>query len=139
MLSFTPTARRTKQPRLFFACAKAAQHRSRCRGATVLRGAVLANDSDVAREARFVLLDRTREVTLEANNDATAKRGDRSIDLMPREFRLLEHMMRRKVRYLVVKCSFGRCGSKSSFQRPPSWACIWAGFGARSTGRMRRL
>jgi len=37
----------------------------------VLRGAVLANDSDIAREAQFVLLDRTGEVTLEANNDAT--------------------------------------------------------------------
>jgi redox-sensitive bicupin YhaK (pirin superfamily) len=46
----------------FFACAKAAQHRSRCRRATVLRGAVLANDSDIAREAQFVLLDRTGEV-----------------------------------------------------------------------------
>jgi redox-sensitive bicupin YhaK (pirin superfamily) len=56
---------------IFFACAKAAQHRSRCRRATVLRGAVLANDSDIAREAQFVLLDRTGEVTLEANNDAT--------------------------------------------------------------------
>jgi hypothetical protein len=37
----------------------------------VLRGAALANDSDIAREAQFVLLDRTGEVTLEANNDAT--------------------------------------------------------------------
>jgi redox-sensitive bicupin YhaK (pirin superfamily) len=34
-------------------------------------GAALANDSDIAREAQFVLLDRTGEVTLEANNDAT--------------------------------------------------------------------
>jgi DNA-binding response OmpR family regulator len=115
MLNFTPTAGRTKQPRLFFACAKAAQPRSRCGRATVLRGAVLANDSDVAREARFVLLDRTCEVTLEANNDATAKR-----DLLPREFRLLEHMMRRKGWYLAAKCSSERCGSTSSFQRPTS-------------------
>jgi redox-sensitive bicupin YhaK (pirin superfamily) len=38
----------------------------------VLRGAVLVNNTDIAREAQFVLLDRTGgEVTLEANNDAT--------------------------------------------------------------------
>ena len=28
--------------------------------------------------------------------ERTAKRGDRAIDLLPREFRLLEYMMRRK-------------------------------------------
>jgi DNA-binding response OmpR family regulator len=33
--------------------------------------------------------------------ERTAKRGDRSIDLLPREFRLLEHMMRRKGRILT--------------------------------------
>jgi two-component system, OmpR family, response regulator len=33
--------------------------------------------------------------------ERTAKRGDRSIDLLPREFRLLEHMMRRKGRVLT--------------------------------------
>jgi redox-sensitive bicupin YhaK (pirin superfamily) len=38
----------------------------------VLRGAVLVNDSDIAREAQFVLLDRTGgEVRLEANSEAT--------------------------------------------------------------------
>jgi two-component system OmpR family response regulator len=31
----------------------------------------------------------------------TAKRGDRSIDLLPREFRLLEYMMRRKEQLLT--------------------------------------
>jgi quercetin 2,3-dioxygenase len=41
-------------------------------GVVVLRGAIRINDSDIAREAQFVLLDRTGgEVTLEANNDAT--------------------------------------------------------------------
>jgi DNA-binding winged helix-turn-helix (wHTH) protein len=33
--------------------------------------------------------------------ERTAKRGARSIDLLPREFRLLEHMMRRKGRVLT--------------------------------------
>ena len=33
--------------------------------------------------------------------DRTAKRGDRSIDLLPREFRLLEYMMRRKDQVLT--------------------------------------
>src|SRR5712675_711528 len=33
--------------------------------------------------------------------ERTAKRGDRSIDLRPREFRLLEYMMRRKGRVLT--------------------------------------
>jgi quercetin 2,3-dioxygenase len=41
-------------------------------GVVVLRGAVLINNGEIAREAQFVLLDRTGgEVTLEANNDAT--------------------------------------------------------------------
>jgi two-component system OmpR family response regulator len=31
----------------------------------------------------------------------TAKRGDRAIDLLPREFRLLEYMMRRKDQLLT--------------------------------------
>ena len=33
--------------------------------------------------------------------ERTAKRGDRSIDLLPREFRLLEYMMRRKGRVVT--------------------------------------
>ena len=33
--------------------------------------------------------------------ERTAERGDRSIDLLPREFRLLEYMMRRKGRILT--------------------------------------
>ena len=33
--------------------------------------------------------------------ERTAKRGDRSIDLLPREFRLLEYMMRRKGQVLT--------------------------------------
>ena len=33
--------------------------------------------------------------------ERTAKRGDRSIDLLPREFRLLEYMMRHKGRVLT--------------------------------------
>ena len=33
--------------------------------------------------------------------ERTAKRGDRSIDLLPREFRLLEYMMRRRGRVLT--------------------------------------
>ena len=33
--------------------------------------------------------------------ERTAKRGDRSIDLLPREFRLLEYMMRRNDRILT--------------------------------------
>ena len=33
--------------------------------------------------------------------ERTAKRGDRSIDLLPREFRLLEYMMRREGRILT--------------------------------------
>ena len=33
--------------------------------------------------------------------ERTAKRGDRSIDLLPREFRLLEYMMRREGRVLT--------------------------------------
>ena len=38
----------------------------------VLRGTVLVNDSQVAREAQMVMLDRAgREVSLEANSDAT--------------------------------------------------------------------
>jgi redox-sensitive bicupin YhaK (pirin superfamily) len=38
----------------------------------VLRGTVLVNGGDIAREAQFVLLDRTGgEATLEANSDAT--------------------------------------------------------------------
>jgi hypothetical protein len=40
-------------------------------GHCAARGAVLVNDSDIAREAQFVLLNRTGgEVTLEANDDA---------------------------------------------------------------------
>jgi DNA-binding response OmpR family regulator len=48
----------------------------------------------------------TRETKLSAGPleldliERTAKRGDRSIDLLPREFRLLEYMMRRKGRIL---------------------------------------
>jgi redox-sensitive bicupin YhaK (pirin superfamily) len=38
----------------------------------VLRGTVLVNDSDIAREAQVVSLDRPgTDVTIEANNDAT--------------------------------------------------------------------
>jgi redox-sensitive bicupin YhaK (pirin superfamily) len=38
----------------------------------VLRGTVLVNDTDIAREAQVVLLDRARtDFTVEANNDAT--------------------------------------------------------------------
>ena len=33
--------------------------------------------------------------------ERTAKRGDRTIDLLPREFRLLEYMMRRKDQVLT--------------------------------------
>ena len=33
--------------------------------------------------------------------ERTAKRGDRSVDLLPREFRLLEYMMRREGRILT--------------------------------------
>src|SRR5713226_5480272 len=33
--------------------------------------------------------------------ERTAKRGDRSIDLLPREFRLLEYMMRREGRFFT--------------------------------------
>jgi two-component system OmpR family response regulator len=33
--------------------------------------------------------------------ERTAKRGDRQIDLLPREFRLLEYMMRRKEQMLT--------------------------------------
>ena len=33
--------------------------------------------------------------------ERTAKRGDRAIDLLPREFRLLEYMMRRKEQMLT--------------------------------------
>jgi redox-sensitive bicupin YhaK (pirin superfamily) len=41
-------------------------------GLAVLSGAVLVNDSEIAREAQFVLLDRTAgEVRLEANNDVS--------------------------------------------------------------------
>jgi redox-sensitive bicupin YhaK (pirin superfamily) len=41
-------------------------------GLVVLRGAVLVNDSHIAREAQFVLFDRTGgELALEANSDAT--------------------------------------------------------------------
>jgi quercetin 2,3-dioxygenase len=41
-------------------------------GLVVLRGAVLVNDSDIAREAQFVLFDRSSaEVGLEANGDAS--------------------------------------------------------------------
>jgi DNA-binding response OmpR family regulator len=68
-----------------------------------------------------------------------AKRGDRSIELLPREFRLLEYMMRRKGRVLSREMPSERYGSTSSFQRPTSWTCIWAGFGARSMGRLSRL
>jgi quercetin 2,3-dioxygenase len=38
----------------------------------VLRGTVLVNDTDIAREAQLVLLDRAgTDFTLEANSDAT--------------------------------------------------------------------
>jgi quercetin 2,3-dioxygenase len=41
-------------------------------GLVVLHGTVLVNDNDIAREAQFVLLDRTGgDVALEANSDAT--------------------------------------------------------------------
>jgi quercetin 2,3-dioxygenase len=41
-------------------------------GLAVLSGAVLVNDSEIAREAQFVLLDRTGgDVRLEANNDVS--------------------------------------------------------------------
>jgi quercetin 2,3-dioxygenase len=40
-------------------------------GLVVLRGAILVNDTEIAREAQFILLDRTGgEVTLEVNSDA---------------------------------------------------------------------
>jgi DNA-binding response OmpR family regulator len=38
--------------------------------------------------------------------ERTAKRGDRSIDLLPREFRLLEYMMRRTGRVLTREMLF---------------------------------
>jgi two-component system OmpR family response regulator len=38
--------------------------------------------------------------------ERTAKRGDRSIDLLPREFRLLEYMMRRAGRVLTREMLF---------------------------------
>src|SRR6266853_6931751 len=38
--------------------------------------------------------------------ERTAKRGDRSIDLLPREFRLLEYMMRRKGQVLTREILF---------------------------------
>jgi DNA-binding response OmpR family regulator len=54
----------------------------------------------------------TRETKLSVGSleldliERTAKRGDRSIDLLPREFRLLEHMMRRKGRVLTRETLF---------------------------------
>ena len=131
MLSFTPTAGRRKQPRLFFACAKLTLPEGHC--------AAWRGSCQRQRRRPRAAVRSARSNAREANNDATAKRSDRSIDLLPREFRLLEHMMRRNGRYLAVSAPPGRGGRTSSFQRPTSWECIWAGFGARSMGRMRRL
>jgi len=54
----------------------------------------------------------TRETKLSVGSleldliERTAKRGDRSIDLLPREFRLLEYMMRREGRVVTREMLF---------------------------------
>ena len=58
-------------------------------------------------EARWNVRGDTPEIKLHVGPlqldliERTAKRGDRSIDLLPREFRLLEYMMRREGRILT--------------------------------------
>jgi two-component system OmpR family response regulator len=49
--------------------------------------------------------------------ERTAKRGDRSIDLLPREFRLLEYMMRRKGQVLTREMLFREVWKYKFFPR----------------------
>jgi DNA-binding response OmpR family regulator len=51
--------------------------------------------------------------------ERTVKRGDRAIDLLPREFRLLEYMMRRKEQILSRSraCSAPRVVASSAISR----------------------
>ena len=57
----------------------------------------------------------------------TAKRGDRPIDLLPREFRLLEYMMRRKDQLLTRAMLFEEVWNTSSCRTAISSTCTWAG------------
>jgi hypothetical protein len=66
--------------------------------------------------------------------ERTAKRGDRSIDLRPREFRLLEYMMRREGRVLTREMLLREVWN---YKFVPETNL--AGFGARSMGRMSGL
>lgn len=66
----------------------------------------------IARIEALLVAAATRETTLRAGPleldliERTAKRGDRFIDLLPREFRLLEYMMRRKGHVLTREMLF---------------------------------
>jgi two-component system, OmpR family, response regulator len=57
--------------------------------------------------------------------ERTAKRGDRTIDLLPREFRLLEYMMRVRIRCSRARCCWKRSGSTSLFLKPTLLTFIW--------------
>jgi hypothetical protein len=70
--------------------------------------------------------------------ERTPRRGDRSIDLLPREFRLLEYMMRRQDQILTRDILLREVWRLRSFRRLILWTCTWAGCGARSTGRTSR-
>jgi len=70
--------------------------------------------------------------------ERTAKRGDRVIDLLPREFRLLEYMIRRKEQVLTRTMLLEEVGTTSSFRKPTLSTCIWVGCGTKWTVRMRR-
>jgi len=67
----------------------------------------------------------------------TAKRGDRSIDLLPREFRLLEYMMQRKDQVLTRAMLLEEVW-KYKFRRRTWWTSIWDASGARWMSRTSR-
>jgi two-component system, OmpR family, response regulator len=66
--------------------------------------------------------------------ERTAKRGDRVIELSPREFPLLENMMRRKDQMLTRGMRL-EDDLKFSPCKPISWMFIWDDFDIRLTWR----
>ena len=64
-----------------------------------------------------------------------AKRGDRAIELLPREFRLLEYMMRRKEQLLTRAMLLEEVWNYKFVPQTTLSTCIWVGCGARWTSR----
>ena len=68
----------------------------------------------------------------------TAKRGDRAIDLLPREFRLLEYMMRRKDQMLTRAMLLEEVWNYKFVPQTNLVDVIWGGCAARWMSRTSR-